>query len=94
MPTYDYVCQKCEHAFEHFQSMSSKPLTRCPKCAGRVRRLIGAGSGIIFKGSGFYHTDYRKDSYRNKEKAESSPSVSCKNSPTGKCPSGGCTAAA
>lgn len=62
MPTYDYVCQDCSHAFEHFQSMSSDPLATCPQCQGRLKRLIGAGGALIFKGSGFYCTDYKKPS--------------------------------
>jgi len=60
MPTYEYECSKCSYAFEKFQSMTARPLRRCPKCGGRVRRLIGAGSGVIFKGSGFYETDYKR----------------------------------
>jgi len=60
MPTYEYVCPKCHHAFEAFQSMSAAPLTECPKCGKRgLTRLIGGGSGLIFKGSGFYITDYK-----------------------------------
>lgn len=61
MPTYDYACPKCGHEFEVFQSMSDKPLTKCPKCkkAG-VKRLLGTGAGLMFKGSGFYETDYKK----------------------------------
>lgn len=62
MPTYDYVCQDCEHSFEYFQSMTSEELSTCPKCKGSVKRLIGAGIGINFKGSGFYETDYKKSS--------------------------------
>ena len=63
MPTYDYVCDGCEHAFEHFQSMSSNVLRTCPQCKKRkLRRLIGSGAGVIFKGSGFYETDYKKKS--------------------------------
>ena len=61
MPTYEYECQKCKEHFEIFQSMTAEPVKNCPKCKGRVKRLIGRGSGIIFKGSGFYATDYRKD---------------------------------
>ncbi|MFA5156001.1 MAG: FmdB family zinc ribbon protein [Candidatus Omnitrophota bacterium] len=61
MPTYDYECTKCGHTFEAFQGMNDKPLSKCPKCGKKVKRLIGSGSGIIFKGSGFYATDYRKD---------------------------------
>ncbi len=61
MPTYEYVCDACEHAFEEFQSMSSRLLRKCPACKKRrLRRLFGTGAGIIFKGSGFYETDYRK----------------------------------
>jgi putative FmdB family regulatory protein len=62
MPTYDYECTKCGHAYEAFQQMTAEKLTKCPKCKGKVKRLIGAGSGIIFKGTGFYQTDYKKTS--------------------------------
>jgi len=63
MPTYDYRCKHCRHEFEEFQSMLDDPLTRCPKCGRNgLQRLIGAGAGIIFKGSGFYITDYKKSS--------------------------------
>lgn len=62
MPTYDYVCQDCSHAFEHFQTMSSDPLSICPQCKGKLKRLIGAGAALIFKGTGFYCTDYKKPS--------------------------------
>ncbi len=72
MPTYDYVCQACEHAFEEFQSMTAKPLRKCPKCGKqKLKRLIGTGAGVIFKGSGFWQTDYRSSSYKAGEKAES-----------------------
>lgn len=61
MPTYDYVCRACEHRFEHFQSMQEAPLRKCPECGKlRLERLIGAGAGILFKGSGFYETDYKR----------------------------------
>ena len=60
MPTYDYECKDCQHAFEEFHSMSAKPVKKCPECGGKVNRLIGTGAGIIFKGSGFYETDYKK----------------------------------
>ena len=59
MPTYDYKCSNCKHTFEYFQSMSSEPLTNCPQCGGNLIRVIGTGSGPIFKGSGFYQTDYK-----------------------------------
>jgi putative FmdB family regulatory protein len=65
MPTYDYKCKKCGHTFEHFQGMSEDPLKKCPKCGkNALQRLIGAGAGIIFKGSGFYITDYKQGSSR------------------------------
>jgi len=59
MPTYDYQCDDCGHHFERFQKMSDTPVKTCPECGGKVRRLIGTGAAIIFKGSGFYATDYR-----------------------------------
>ena len=61
MPTYEYECTHCKHTFEVFQKMTDKRLEKCPKCANKLRRLIGSGSGIIFKGPGFYATDYRKN---------------------------------
>ena len=65
MPTYDYECTACEHRFEKFQSITAPAIRKCPECGRmKVRRLIGAGAGIIFRGSGFYQTDYRSDSYR------------------------------
>ncbi|MDP8263659.1 MAG: zinc ribbon domain-containing protein [Candidatus Ancaeobacter aquaticus] len=59
MPTYEYECTKCGFLFEEFQSITAAPLERCPECDQKVKRLIGKGSGIVFKGSGFYATDYR-----------------------------------
>lgn len=64
MPTYEYKCEECGHRFEAFQNMTDEPLEVCPECSGFVKRLIGSGAGIIFKGSGFYCTDYRSDSYK------------------------------
>ena len=61
MPTYDYICEKCKQRFEHFQSMSSEPLKNHPECNGNVKRIVSGGTGLIFKGSGFYLTDYKKD---------------------------------
>lgn len=72
MPTYEYVCSKCGHEFEVMQKMSDAPKKRCPVCAGKIDRKIGGGSGLIFKGSGFYITDYRSGDYKAKEKAEKS----------------------
>jgi len=72
MPTYDYKCKECGHQFEHFQSMTDKQLRKCPKCGrNTLQRLIGAGGGLIFKGSGFYITDYRSSEYKEKAKSES-----------------------
>lgn len=64
MPTYDYECAQCGHTFEAFHSISADPLKDCPECEGAVKRLIGTGGGILFKGSGFYETDYRSASYK------------------------------
>jgi len=65
MPTYEYKCENCNHLFEHFQSMTSKPLRKCPECGkNKLNRLIGSGAGIIFKGTGFYQTDYRSENYK------------------------------
>ena len=64
MPTYDYKCLSCGHRFELFQSMSADPVSKCYKCNGKVKRLIGAGAGPIFKGSGFYHTDYKNSNVK------------------------------
>ena len=61
MPTYEYACSKCGHHFEKFQSMRDEPLRKCPKCKkAALKRLVGGGAGLIFKGSGFYITDYKK----------------------------------
>ncbi len=80
MPNYDYECSKCRHVFEVFQSMKDGPLKTCPKCKGPVSRLIGSGAGFIFKGSGFYITDYRSSDYQKKAKQDSSSgSGSCGN---------------
>ena len=79
MPTYNYICEKCGHAFEQFQAITAKPLTQCPSCSKRsLKRLIGSGSGVIFKGSGFYQTDYRTDSYKSGQKSEKSTSDTVK----------------
>jgi len=71
MPTYEYKCDACGYGFEKFQSMSAAPVKKCPQCGkNKVRRLIGTGAGLIFKGSGFYITDYRDSAYKDKAKAE------------------------
>jgi len=74
MTTYEYECGHCGHHFEKFQSMKDKPVQRCPECRHKVRRLLGSGAGLIFKGTGFYITDYRSSGYKNAAKAESSES--------------------
>jgi len=77
MPTYDYQCQSCGKRFEVFQSMNDAKLETCPDpaCAGPIKRLLGTGAGLIFKGSGFYQTDYRSSSYQAGAKADSAPST-------------------
>ncbi len=76
MPTYEYECLKCGYRFEKFQNMTAEPLKVCPECNGEVKRLIGSGAGLLFKGSGFYATDYK--SKRNS---------SCSDSGSQSCPS-------
>ena len=84
MPTYEYSCEKCEHQFDVFQSIKDKPLTVCPedKCKlkkwgkGKVKKMIGSGAGLIFKGSGFYITDYRSESYKEAAKKDAAPASS------------------
>lgn len=71
MPTYEYACENCGHKFEQFQSIKARPLRKCPNCGKQsLQRLIGAGAGIIFKGSGFYETDYRSESYKKAAESE------------------------
>jgi len=90
MPTYDYACDSCKHEFEQFESITAQPQKKCPKCKkNKLRRLFGAGGGLIFKGSGFYQTDYRPDSYKkaaeaDKPKSESSSDSSSKDSSASK----------
>ena len=95
MPTYEYECLACKTTFEKFQSITDKPLKKCPSCQGKVKRLISRGSGFIFKGSGFYATDYRSDSYKSGAKKEQ-PAADKKGAPSpacGSCPQGNtCTA--
>lgn len=72
MPTYEYACEACGHQFEEFQSIKADPIQKCPKCGKKkVKRLISGGAGFLFKGSGFYITDYRDSSYKDKAKSES-----------------------
>jgi putative FmdB family regulatory protein len=84
MPTYEYICEKCDHQFDVFQSIKDKPLTVCPqeKCRlkkwgkGKIKKMIGSGAGLIFKGSGFYITDYRSESYKEAAKKDAPPAAS------------------
>lgn len=71
MPTYEYECQSCGHRFEVFQSMKDAPLSICERCGGAVKRLISPGAGFLFKGSGFYLTDYRSAGYKKRAKEDS-----------------------
>ncbi len=88
MPTYEYECEKCKNTFELFQSMKDAPLETCPKeqCCrkkwgkGKVKRLLGTGAGLIFKGSGFYSTDYRSSGYKEAARKDSTPSAPSKDS--------------
>ncbi len=70
MPTYEYKCLACDIRFERFQGITAPPIEECPECSGKVKRLIGAGAGLIFKGSGFYITDYRSDGYKESAKKD------------------------
>ena len=72
MPTYEYECRKCGHQFEKFQPITAEPVKTCPKCKGKVARVVSGGAGIIFKGSGFYQTDYKKSSHAS-HAAEKTP---------------------
>jgi putative FmdB family regulatory protein len=83
MPTYEYKCRACDHRFEAFQSMTEAAITNCPHCGKEeVERLISPGGGLLFKGSGFYITDYRKDSYKREAKRETSPPDTKPSSPS------------
>jgi len=83
MPTYEYECDGCGHRFEEFQSITDTPLRKCPECGAlKLRRLIGSGGAILFKGSGFYTTDYRSKEYKQKASTEK-PSSDAKGEPSG-----------
>ena len=79
MPTYDYQCKKCDHTWELFQSITAKPVRKCPECGKMgAQRVIGPGAAIIFKGSGFYQTDYRSESYKKAASADAKAADSSK----------------
>ncbi len=82
MPTYEYECHRCGHRFELFQGIKDEPRKRCPECRGKVNRLPGAGAGLLFKGAGFYTTDYRSDSYKQAAKQDSGTAKPAKSSGT------------
>src|SRR5437762_10801526 len=93
MPTYEYQCDACNHNFDDFHSMSDKPLSKCPKCGKKkLRRAFGTGAAVIFKGSGFYQTDYRSESYKSAAKADqdaAKPAATGKDSANGKSATSG-----
>jgi putative FmdB family regulatory protein len=79
MPTYEYICESCGNQLEQFQSITAKPLRKCPACGkNKLKRLIGAGAGVIFKGSGFYATDYRSEGYKRKSESETKTAAPAK----------------
>jgi putative FmdB family regulatory protein len=79
MPNYDYVCDACRHKFEEFQSMKAAALKKCPKCGkNKLRRLMGTGGGVLFKGSGFYQTDYKSSSSKESKKEAPKSGGGCK----------------
>ncbi len=80
MPTYEYECRKCKRRHDVLQTITAKPLTKCAKCGGRLKRLMGGGSGFLFKGSGFYITDYRSKSYHEAKKKDQ-PSAAAPSTP-------------
>jgi len=90
MPTYEYICGACGHEFEEFQAMTAKALKKCPQCGkSTLERKIGLGAGVLFKGGGFYETDYRSDSYKKAAEAEKSGSVNGKAGDKSSTDSGG-----
>jgi len=95
MPTYEYECAACGHRFELFQSMTSPPVKKCPKCGkAKVSRLIGSGGALIFKGSGFYVTDYRSEDYKKKAKSDTEPASTASSTPKADASSASATPAA
>ncbi|MCY3556819.1 MAG: zinc ribbon domain-containing protein [Gemmatimonadetes bacterium] len=89
MPTYQYRCNECSHEFSEFQSITADPLSTCPECGGAVKRLISGGAGFLFKGDGFYTTDYRSENYKQAEKADRESSSSKSDGGSGSGSDGG-----
>jgi len=89
MPTYQYLCNDCGHTFEEFQRISEAPLTECPKCGGHIERIITGGAGFIFKGSGFYITDNRSQSYKDAARKDVTSTSSSSSSSSTKSSSSG-----
>ncbi|MCX8082153.1 MAG: zinc ribbon domain-containing protein [bacterium] len=87
MPTYEYECTKCGYKFEKFQKMTEQPVSKCPECKGKVKRLIGLGGGVIFKGPGFYTTEYRSENYKRREREEKTGVASSTGSSSSSCSS-------
>jgi putative FmdB family regulatory protein len=93
MPTYEYLCDACEHQFEEYQSITAESLRKCPECGRKkLRRMIGPGAAIIFKGSGFYQTDYRSESYKKAASADKPADTSSSSGNGAKASSNGKTA--
>ena len=91
MPTYEYECTKCGYRFEKFQKMTDQPIKRCPQCKGKVKRLIGLGGGVIYKGPGFYTTEYRSEEYKRKEREEKQAMSGSGSSSCSTCTSTSCS---
>ncbi len=88
MPTYEYLCCDCGDKLEIFQKMTDQPVKKCPNCGGKLKKLISLGGGVIYKGSGFYTTEYRSEEYKRKAKEESvkhEPSSACSSCSTASC---------
>jgi putative FmdB family regulatory protein len=95
MPTYEYHCDACDHGFDEFQSISEAPLKKCPKCKKpKLRRIFGTGAAVLFRGSGFYETDYRSESYKQAAKADQEAASKVSSNGTDTTPCGNGTACA
>lgn len=90
MPTYEYRCRSCRRRFEKLQPITAKPAAACPRCGKAAKRMISTGAGLLFKGSGFYATDYRSASYKKKAESESKGCPPAPKGPSGSCGKPGC----